>query len=75
LDIELIGKQQRKTAVSDHFKQRSIAPKVLEPRRRQIGVADGVLDVAVAKVSLKRSGVMPLIGQRVTAALGGDRIC
>jgi hypothetical protein len=34
------------------------APEVVEPRRRQLGVAHRVLDVLVAKVCLQRPGVV-----------------
>jgi hypothetical protein len=37
---------------------RSIPPEVLEPIRRQLGVAHRVLDVLVAKVCLQRPGVV-----------------
>ena len=32
----------------------SVAPKVLEPCRRQFRIAHGVLDIAVAQISVKR---------------------
>ena len=35
-----------------------VPPEVLEPRRRQLGVTDGVLDVAVAEISLQRPRVV-----------------
>jgi hypothetical protein len=34
-----------------------VAPKILESRWRQLRVAHGVLDVAVAELGLQRSGV------------------
>ena len=34
------------------------APEVLEPARRQLGVSHGVLDFAVAEVSLQRPGIV-----------------
>ena len=40
-------------------------PEILEPRRRQLSVADGVLNVAVAEISLQRSRVVSLVRQRV----------
>ena len=43
----------------------SSTPKILEPRRQQLSVADGVLDVAVAKISLQRPRIVPLVGERV----------
>jgi hypothetical protein len=48
---------------------RSLPPKIHEPRRRQLGVPDGVLDVAVAKVSLQRPGIVTFVGQRITASM------
>ena len=36
----------------------SLAPEVLEPRRRQLGVSGGVLDVAVAEPGLESPRVM-----------------
>ena len=47
----------------------SSTPKILEPRRRQLSVADGVLDVAVAKISLQRPRIVPLVGERVAACV------
>jgi hypothetical protein len=38
---------------------RSIAPKILEPRRRQLGVPDGVLNVLVAEIGLQGPGIVP----------------
>lgn len=35
----------------------STSPEVLEPCRRQFGVPDGVLDVAVAEIGLQGSGL------------------
>ena len=40
----------------------SVAPEVLEPRRRQFGKAHGVLDVAVAEIGLQRPRIVPLVG-------------
>src|SRR6476469_4566933 len=40
------------------------SPEVLEPVRRQLGVAHRVLDVAVTEVSLQRSRIVALVGQR-----------
>ena len=44
-------------------------PEVFETIRCQLGVAHGVLDVAVAEVGLKCPRVVPLVGQRVAAAV------
>src|ERR1700730_18441095 len=41
----------------------SVLPKVLEPVRRQLGVANGVLDVLVAQVGLQRARVAAIIGE------------
>ena len=54
----------------------SSTPKILEPRRRQLSVADGVLDVAVAKISLQRPRIVPLVGERVAACVPEHvRVC
>ena len=45
------------------------SPEVLEPARRQLGVSHRVLDVAVAEVSLQRSGIVALVGQRKAAGV------
>jgi hypothetical protein len=47
----------------------SLAPKILEPRRRQLGVPDRVLNVAVAQVSLQRTSIVPLVGKRITTGV------
>jgi hypothetical protein len=39
------------------------SPEVLEPAGRQLGVSHRVLDIAVAEVSLQRSGIVALVGQ------------
>ena len=49
--------------------ERLVAPKILEPRRRQFGVPDGVLDVSMAEVRLKRSGIVSLVGERIAAGV------
>jgi hypothetical protein len=41
----------------------SIAPKVLEPRRRQFRIAHGVLDIAVAQISVKRPRICLLLAE------------
>jgi hypothetical protein len=41
----------------------SIPPEVLEPRWRQLAVANSVLDVLVAEVGLQRPGVDTVVGQ------------
>ena len=43
--------------------------KILEPSRRQLGAAHGVLDIAVAQVGLQGARVVPLIGERITAGV------
>src|SRR5262245_59635286 len=40
---------------------RTSAPEVLEPARRQLGVAHGVLDILVTEVSLQRAGSWPRV--------------
>ena len=51
------------------FGCRLAAPEILEPRRRQLGVADRVLNVLMTEVSLKRSGIVSLVGERVAAGV------
>src|SRR5262249_54702914 len=46
-----------------------IAPKTLEPRRRQLCVAHGVLDRLVAQIALDRARIDALIGQLVAASM------
>ena len=41
----------------------SVAPKVLEPRRRQFRIAHGVLNVAVAQISVKRPRICLLLAE------------
>src|SRR6516165_2392485 len=43
-----------------------VRPEVLEPMRRQLGVAHRVLDVLVTEVRLQRLGVVASIGQGIT---------
>jgi hypothetical protein len=47
----------------------SIPPEVLEPIRRQLGVAHGVLDIAVAEIGLQGAGVVALICQGEAAGV------
>jgi len=47
----------------------SIAPEILEARRRKLGIAHGVLDVLVSKVSLKGTGIVALVGQGEAAGM------
>jgi hypothetical protein len=44
-------------------------PEILEAGRRQLGVAHGVLDVAVPKISLQRTGIDTVIGQLEAAGV------
>jgi hypothetical protein len=46
-----------------------LAPKVLEPCRRQLGVAHRVLDVFVPEVGLERPRVMAGVGKRIAAGV------
>src|SRR5437764_13944478 len=48
---------------------RRLPPEVLEPVRRQLGIAHRVLDVLVAEPRLQRAGVVAGIGQGVAAAV------
>src|SRR6516162_5882786 len=45
------------------------APEVFEPRRRQLSVADRVLDVLVAQIGLKGAGIVALVGQGESAGV------
>ena len=47
----------------------SLPPEVLEPRRRQLRVANRMLDIAMPEVGLHRSCVVPSIGERVPASV------
>ncbi len=47
----------------------SASPEVLEPRRRQFGVAHRMLDIAVAEVGLQGAGIMSLVCQCVAASV------
>jgi hypothetical protein len=51
------------------FSPRLNSPKVLEARRRQLSVANRMLDVAVTEVSLQRPRVMSSVGQSVAAGV------
>ncbi len=56
----------------DRLEQRRsvlFAPKILKPLRRQLSVANSVLNVLVPKVGLERPRVVPPVGQRVTAGV------
>lgn len=46
-----------------------LAPKILEPRRRQLGVPHRVLDVFVAEIGLQCPRVVPVVGELVTAGM------
>jgi len=55
----------------------SISPKLLETVRRQLGISDGVLDLAMSKPVLDRAGVMAVTGKlepRAVAQLMGMRL-
>ena len=47
----------------------SLTPEVLELRRRQFGIAHGVLDRLVPEVILNAPRIMPRIGQGVAAGV------
>src|SRR5262245_13362521 len=51
-----------------------LAPEVLEPVRRQFGVAHRVLDVLVPEPCLQRPGVVAGVGQRVAATMA-QHVC
>ena len=46
-----------------------LSPEVLEPVGRQLGVANGMLDVLVPQIGLQRPRVMPFVGQRIAAGM------
>jgi hypothetical protein len=46
-----------------------VPPKILEPRRRQLGVAHRMLDVLVTQVGLQRASIVASIGKRVPASV------
>jgi hypothetical protein len=46
-----------------------LAPEVLEPIRRQLGVAHRVLDVLVAETVLQGSGIVPVVGELIAARM------
>ena len=46
-----------------------LPPEVLEPVRRQLGVAHGVLDIFVAQIGLQRPRIVALVGQREAAGM------
>jgi hypothetical protein len=48
---------------------RSLAPEILEPRRRQLRVPDGVLNIAVTQVGLHGPGVVAGVGEREAAGM------
>src|SRR5262249_21649881 len=50
----------------------SIPPKILEPIRRELSVADGVLDILVPHPGLDRPGVVTGIRRRIAAAVPQD---
>jgi hypothetical protein len=46
-----------------------LAPKILEPCRRQFGVPNRVLNVPVAHVGLQSAGVVALVSQCIAASV------
>jgi len=55
----------RKPALGTAYVLRAqlIPPKILEPRWRQLRVANRVLNILVPKMGLQGAGVVPLVGQ------------
>ena len=51
----------------------ALSPEILEPGRRQFGVAHGVLDVLMAEVGLQGAGVMAGIGEGEAASVAPPR--
>jgi hypothetical protein len=47
----------------------SLSPEILEPHRRQLGIAPRVLDVAMAEVGLQSAGIMSSIRKRVPTSV------
>jgi hypothetical protein len=47
----------------------SLPPEILEPRRRQLGIAHRVLDVLMTQVCLQRPRVVAPVCKRVTAGV------
>jgi hypothetical protein len=47
----------------------ALSPEILEPIRRQLGVAHRVLDVLVPKIGLQRARVVTGIGKRITTRM------
>ena len=41
-----------------------LSPEILEPARRQLSIAHGLPDIPVPEVSLQRSSIVALVGQR-----------
>ena len=48
---------------------RGLAPEILEPVRRKLGVAHGVLDVAMAEPGLQRPRVVAGVGQGIATCV------
>ena len=46
-----------------------ISPEVFEPIGRELGVADGVLDILVAEIVLQGSGIVPVVGKLIAARM------
>ena len=58
------------TNVPAHFDApQSLAPKVFEPRRCQLGIAHRVLDILVAEVGLQGARVVPIVREFITAGM------
>jgi hypothetical protein len=54
---------------NDEAAPEGLSPKVLEPCRRQLGVAHRVLNVSVPEIGLQRLGVVAGIGQRIATGM------
>src|SRR5215470_9892657 len=48
---------------SPHSCRQLVLPELLEPARGQLGVADGMRNIAVAQILLDRTGVVTFVGQ------------
>jgi hypothetical protein len=62
------------TAAGFEAPRTSLPPEILEARRRQLGIAHRVLDVAVSKVGLERPRIVPSVRQRIAASVMIDNL-
>jgi hypothetical protein len=67
MDLRSAGSTRANTPIIP--KTRSIAPEILETRRRQLRVPAGVLDVLVAEIGLQRAGIDAVVSELVAAGV------